>query len=219
MRGSREILKDSESKLLKTIEGINSDVSELLLLGEKVLLSAKAMEKEASAVQDQVRSQADSGRRKAKLALNGKREEIALEALRHSIALELESERLTTQAARLQLLTAELSRGNQDLKEMHEKLASWSKLWKEKRGRGVVLLSVTLLGRIIRRMIRASSVIDKVNQTVDILKVEIEGLDRLRAEAEPRAEAFGWRYKMPADLKTRLEAKLREDMAKLSAAR
>lgn len=215
MRGSREILEDSQAKLLKTIEGINSDLSDLLLMSGKVLLSAKAMEREASAVMKQVRDQAASGRRKAKLALSSDNYDLAHEALRHSIALELESDRLSAQSSRLQLLTNELNRWNQDLKEMQEKLASWSNLWKEKRGRAVVLPSVTLLGRIIRRMIRASSVIEKVNQTVDILKVEIEGLDRLRAEAEPRAEVFGWRYKMPADQKAKLEAKLKEEMGRL----
>lgn len=219
MRGSREILLDSESKLLTTIEGINSDVSELLLIAEKVLLSAKAMGKEASAFLEQVRSQAESGRRKAKLALSGNREEIAREALRHSIALELESASMTTYSSRLQVLMTELSRWNQDLREMHENLASWSKLWKAKRARAVVLPSVTLLGRIIRRMIRAASVIEKVNQNVDILKVDIERLERLRAEAEPRREAFGWRYKMSADLKSKLDARLREEMAKLSTRR
>ena len=217
MRGSREILKGSESKLLNTIESVNSDVSELLLLAEKVLLSAKAMEKEASSVIEQVQSQATSSRKKAKLALRENNEDIAREALRQSITIELESERLATHSARLQLLTAELSRWHQDLKKMHESLASWAKLWREKRGRGVILPSVSLLGRMIRRMIRASSVIDKVEQTADILKVDIEGLEKLRTEAEPGGEAFGWKYKISAELKAKIEGRLLEEFAKLHA--
>ncbi len=217
MRGSREILKDSESKLLNTIESVNSDVSELLLLAEKVLLSAKAMEKEASSVIEQVKSQAMSGRKKAKLALNENNADLAREALRQSITIELESERLATHSSRLQLLTAELSRWHQDLKKMNESLASWAKLWREKRGRAVILPSVSLLGRMIRRMIRASSVIDKVEQTADILKVNIEGLEKLRAGAEPGGETFGWKYKMPAELKTKIEGKLQEEFVKLHA--
>ena len=216
MRGSREILKDSETKLLHTIEGISSDVSELLLLSEKILNSAKAMEKEASAVLEQVRRQAMSSRKKAKLALNEKHKDLAREALRQSIALELESERLTTQSKRLQLLTTELARWQQDLKKMQENLVSWSKLWKEKRGRAVILPSVTLLGRIMRRMIRASSTIAKVEQTADVLKVDIEGLEKLRGETEPARETFGWKYKMSAELKAKLESRLREEFAKLS---
>ncbi len=215
MRGSREILKDSEGTLLHTIEGINSDVSELLLLAEKVLISAEAMEKEASSVIQQVQSQATSGRRKAKLALNEQHEDLAREALRQSITIELESERLATHSSRLQLLTAELTRWYQDLKKMNESLTSWAKLWREKRGRAAILPSVSLLGRIIRRMIRASSVIDKVEQTADIIKVDIEGLEKLRAEAEPSGETFGWKYKMSADLKTKIEARLREEFVKL----
>lgn len=217
MRGSREILKDSESKLLYTIEGINSDVSELLLLAEKILNSAKAMEKEASSVLEQVQHQALSSRKKAKLALIEKHQDLAREALRQSIALELESETLTTHSKRLQFLTTELSRWQQELKKMQENLASWSKLWKEKRGRAVIFPSVTLLGRIMRRMIRASSVITKVEQTADILKVDIEGLEKLRSETEPAGETFGWKYKMSAELKTKLEDKLREEFVKLSA--
>ncbi len=217
MRGSREILKDSESKLLRTIEGVNSDVLELLLLAEKVLLSAKAMEKEASSVIEQVQSQATSGRRKAKLALSESNEDLAREALRQSITIELESERLAAHSIRLQLLTAELTRWHQDLKKMHESLASWANLWREKRGRAVILPSVSLLGRMIRRMIRASSVIDKVEQTTDILKVDIEGLEKLRAEAEPAGEAFGWKYKMSAEFKTKIEGRLQEEFAKLRA--
>ena len=217
MRGSREILKDSESRLLDTIESVNSDVSELLLLAEKVLTSAKAMEKEASSVIEQVRSQATSGRKKAKLAHSESNDDLAREALRQSIAIELESERLTTYSSRLQLLTTELSQWNQDLKKMHESLSSWAKLWREKRGRAVILPSVSLLGRMIRRMIRASSVIDKVEQTADILKVDIEGLEKLRTEAEPGGETFGWKYKMSAELKTKIESRLREEFVKLHA--
>ena len=217
MRGSREILKDSESKLLNTIESVNSDVSELLLLAEKVLLSAKAMEKEASSMILQVQSQATSGRKKAKLALRESNEDLAREALRQSITIELESERLATHSSRLQLLTEELSRWHQDLNKMHESLVSWAKLWREKRGRTVILPSVSLLGRMIRRMIRASSVIDKVEQTADILKVDIEGLEKLRAEAEPGGETFGWTYKMSADVKSKIEGRLREEFVKLHA--
>ncbi len=217
MRGSREILKDSESKLLYTIESVNSDVSELLLLAEKVLLSAKAMEKEASSVIEQVQGQATSGRRKAKLALNESNEDLAREALRQSITIELESDRLATHSSRLRLLIRELTRWHQDLKKMNESLASWAKLWREKRGRTVILPSVSLLGRMIRRMIRASSVIDKVEQTADILKVDIEGLEKLRAEAEPAGETYGWKYKMSAELKTKIEGKLQEEFVKLRA--
>jgi hypothetical protein len=217
MRGSREILQDSESKLLNTIESVNSDVSELLLLAEKVLLSAKAMEKEASSVIEQVQSQATSGRKKAKLAFSEKNEDLAREALRQSITIELESERLASHSSRLQLLTAELSRWHQDLKGMQESLASWAKLWREKRGRAVILPSVSVLGRMVTRMIRASSVIDKVEETADILKVDIEGLEKLRAEAEPGGETFGWKYKMSADLKTKIEGRLQEELVKLQA--
>ncbi len=218
MRGSREILKGSESRVLAAIEGINTDVSELLLLSEKILTSAKSMEKEASTVQEQVRSQVESGRRKAKLAVSSKREEIAREALRHSVALELESERSAAESTRLKTLITELERWNQDLKKMQEDLATMAKLWKEKRGRSVVYPSASLLGRIIKRMIRASSVIDKVDETIDVLKVDIEGLERLRLEPEPSAEAFGWNYKMPADLKAKLDAKLQEELTKIRAA-
>jgi hypothetical protein len=69
---------------------------------------------------------------------------------------------------------------------------------------------------MMRRIVRASSIIEKVERTIDLLKVDIEGLERLRAEADPRREAFGWSYKMPANLKAKLDSRLRDEMGRLA---
>ncbi len=217
MRGSREILKDSESRLLKAIEGISSDVSDLLLLAEKVLASAQTMENETSAVLEQIHQQWEGGRKKAKIALSEKNTELAREALRHALTVELEAKRLSDHSGRVRILTRELSRWCQELQKMQEDLSAWTSIWKERRGRAVIFPSLTVLGRMMRRMIRATSIIDRVNETADLLKVDIEGLERLRAEAEPAGETFGRRYRMSSETKSKLEARLREEMAKLRA--